>query len=123
MAVPPRVVTVMRPLVAPAGTWPLIWWSESTLAPGSGTPLNLTAVTSLKPEPAIVTAVPAGPLPGLKEVIRGSTLNVPALWPEPEGVTTVSLPVEAAAGTSTVIRVALTVAGVARAPLKGTRGG
>src|SRR5437588_763513 len=118
MAVPPRVVTVMRPLVAPAGTWPLIWWSESTLAPGSGTPLNLTWVTSVKPEPAIVTAVPAGPLPGLKEVIRGSTLNVPALWPEPEGVTTVSLPVEASGGTSTVVWVWVTVAGSARTPLK-----
>src|SRR5438270_3147728 len=102
------------------GTWALIWWSESTLAPGSGTPLNLTAVTSLKPEPVIVTAVPAGPLPGLSEPIRGSTLNVPALWPEPEGVTTVSLPAEASGGTSTVIWVWVTAAGSARTPSKST---
>src|SRR5919108_3896161 len=86
----------------------------------SGTPLNLTAVTSVKPEPAIVTAVPAGPLPGPKELIRGSTWKLPLLWPAPEGVTTVSLPVEAAAGTSTVIWVGVTVAGVARTPLKST---
>src|SRR5437588_387366 len=120
MAVPPRVVTVMRPLVAPAGTWPLIWWSESTLAPGSGTPLNLTWVTSVKPEPAIVTSVPAGPVAGVTEVIRGRTRNMPLLWPAPEGVTTVSLPVEASGGTSTVIWVWVTVAGSARTPLKST---
>src|SRR5438270_5646294 len=120
MAVPPRVVTVVRPLVAPAGTWPLIWWSESTLAPGSGTPLNLTWVTSVKPEPAIVTSVPAGPVAGVTEVIRGRTRNMPLLWPAPEGVTTVSLPVEASGGTSTVIWVWVTVAGSARTPLKST---
>src|SRR5205807_2108706 len=109
MAVPPRVVTVMRPLVAPAGTWPLIWWSESTLAPGSGTPLNLTWVTSVKPEPAIVTAVPAGPLPGTlgptsaeageKPATRGVTSRVAALVAVPPGVVTVICPSLAVAGT------------------------
>src|SRR5438105_7829617 len=120
MAVPPRVVTVMRPLVAPAGTWPLIWWSESTLAPGSGRPVDLTWVTQLKAEPASVTSVPAGPVAGVTEVIRGRTRNMPLLWPAPEGVTTVSLPVEASGGTSTVIWVWVTVAGSARTPLKST---
>src|SRR5919108_294362 len=72
LAVPPAVVTVIRPLVAAAGAWAVIWWSESTLALTSSTPLNLTAVTSVKPEPAMVTLAPAGALPGLTEVIRGS---------------------------------------------------
>src|SRR5207248_313674 len=83
-------------LVAVAGTWAVIWWSESMLGLVAATPLNLTALTSVKPEPAIVTLVPAGPVPGPKAVIRGSTRKVPALWPLPEGVTTVSLPVEPA---------------------------
>src|SRR5438270_7620149 len=123
MAVPPRVVTVVRPLVAPAGTWPLIWWSESTLAPGSGTPLNLTWVTSVKPEPAIVTSVPAGPVAGVTEVIRGRTRNMPLLWPAPEGVTTVSLPVEACGGKRTGLRALVTVPGSARTPQNGKPGG
>jgi hypothetical protein len=42
------------------------------------------------------------------------------LWPEPAPVTTVSFPVEAAAGTTTVTFVALTVAGTATTPLKST---
>src|SRR5205085_314297 len=119
-AVPPAVTTETLPLVAPAGTTAVIWWSESTLGLVAATPPNLTAVTSVKPEPVIVTLVPTGPLPGLREVIFGSTRNVPALWPEPEGVTTVSLPVEASAGTKTVIAVAVTVAGVAGTPSKRT---
>src|SRR5438067_27022 len=110
----------MRPLVAVAGTWAVIWWSESMLGAVAGTSRNLTVCTSVKPEPVMVTLVPAGPLPGPKEVIRGSTRKVLALWPLPEGVTTVSLPVEASAGTTTVILVALTVAGAARTPLKRT---
>src|SRR5205085_3910030 len=100
MAVPPRVVTVIRPVVAAAGRWAVIWWSESTLAPPSGVPLNLTAVTSVKPEPAIVTVMPAGPLPGLTMLIRGSTRNVPLLWPMPTGVVTSRWPVLASAGTT-----------------------
>ena len=45
----------------------------------AGTPANLTMLTPAKPEPPIVTAVSAGPLPGVMKVIRGSTRNVPAL--------------------------------------------
>ena len=68
----------------------------------------------------MVTLVPTGPLPGPKEAIRGSTRKAPTLWPLPEGVTTVSLPVEASAGTTTVSLVALTVAGTATTPPKRT---
>src|SRR5207248_3559900 len=45
---------------------------------------------------------------------------VPALWPEPDGVTTLSFPVEASVGTSTVIFVADTVTGEASTPSKRT---
>ena len=82
--------------------------------------MSFTALTSVKPEPAIVTLVPAGPLAGVNEVSFGSTLNVPALCPGPAPVTTVSFPVEASAGSTTVILVAVTVAGIATTPLKST---
>src|SRR2546423_15506388 len=68
----------------------------------------------------MVMLVPTTPLPGEKEVSLGSTLNVARLCPEPAPVRTVSLPVEASAGTGTVILVASTVAGTAATPLKST---
>src|SRR5438552_10160038 len=66
------------------------------------------------------TLEPTTPLPGENEVSFGSTLNVPTLCPEPAAVRTVSFPVEASAGTTTVIFVAVTAAGTAPTPLKRT---
>ena len=40
----------------------------------AGTPLNLTAVTSLKPMPLIVTTVPTGALFGTSFVIENVTV-------------------------------------------------
>src|SRR5438128_5265649 len=68
----------------------------------------------------MVTLEPTTPLPGENEVSFGSTLNVPTLCPEPAAVRTVSFPVEASAGTTTVIFVAVTVTGAALTPLKRT---
>ena len=68
----------------------------------------------------MVTLVPTTPLPGENEVSFGSTLKVPALWPAPAPVATVSFPVEASAGTGTVIFVGITVAGTVLTPLKST---
>jgi hypothetical protein len=86
----------------------------------AATPLSFTALTSVKPEPAMVTLSPAAPLPGVNELSFGSTLNVPMLCPEPAPVTTVSFPVDASAGTTTVTFVGVTVAGTATTPLKST---
>src|SRR2546423_2353016 len=68
----------------------------------------------------MVTLEPTTPLPGENDVSFGSTLNVPTLCPEPAAVTTVSFPVEASAGTTTVIFVAVTVAGAVLTPLNRT---
>ena len=54
----PGVVTVMRPVVAPAGTVVVIVPEGSTVKVAA-TPLNETAVAPVKP--VIVTPVPAGP--------------------------------------------------------------
>src|SRR5439155_1137048 len=78
VAVPPGVVTLIAPLVAPLGTVAVISVSELTVK-AAATPLKATAVAPVKWEPLIVTPVPTGPLAGLKELIVGAsaqTLNV-----------------------------------------------
>jgi len=57
----PDVVTVMGPVVAPAGTVVVIV-PEGLTVKAAGTPLNETAVAPVKP--VIVTLVPAGPKVG-----------------------------------------------------------
>jgi len=59
----PGVVTVMGPVVAPAGTVVVIVPEGSTVK-GEATPLNETAVASVKVVPVIVTTVPVGPKVG-----------------------------------------------------------
>ena len=70
VAVPPGVMTLTVPVVAPAGTVAWIAVAEFTMnvAP---TPLNRTAVAPLKFVPLIVTLNPTGPLAGVKLVIVG----------------------------------------------------
>jgi hypothetical protein len=72
VAVPPAVVTVIGPLVAPLGTVVVIWLSESTVYVVVGVPLKATAVAPLKLAPLIVTVVPTGPLVGMNELIVGA---------------------------------------------------
>ncbi len=60
---PPGAVTVMGPVVAPAGTVVVIVPEGSTVK-GEATPLNETAVASVKVVPVIVTTVPVGPKVG-----------------------------------------------------------
>jgi hypothetical protein len=79
VVVPPAVTTAIFPLVAVAGTVAVIWLDESTVKLDAATQLNFAALTSVKPEPEIVTLEPTGPLGGEKEVSLGSTLNVPTL--------------------------------------------
>jgi hypothetical protein len=60
---PPGAVTVMGPVVAPAGTVVVIIPEGSTVK-GEATPLNETAVAPVKVVPVIVTTVPVGPKVG-----------------------------------------------------------
>ena len=65
-------------------------------------PFNRTALAPVKLEPLIVTAVPTGPLVGVKLVIVGGlvvTENALGLFAVPPGVVTLTGPVVAPFGT------------------------
>ena len=86
-AVPPGVVTLIGPVVAPLGTVAVIVVSEATVELVALTPLKVTAVAPVKFVPLIVTVVmTGGPLVGMKLVIvgGGSTANAIVQIPEPE---------------------------------------
>jgi hypothetical protein len=104
VAVPPGVVTLMGPVVAPAGTVAVIWVAEST-ANEAEAPLKRAAVAPVKAVPVTVTFVPTGPLAGVKDEIVGArmTVKVEALVAVPPGVVTLTGPVVAAPGTVAVI--------------------
>ena len=70
VAVPSGVVTETLPVVAPAGTVVLIWVADATVKLAV-VPLKRTLVVPVKFVPVMVTAVPTGPLAGLKDVIVG----------------------------------------------------
>src|SRR5437764_6843783 len=78
------VVTVMGPVVAPAGTVVVIV-PELVTVKLAGTPLNETAVAPMKVAPEIVTLVPAGPkvgVNGLKLIpSRKATMSSAAVGP------------------------------------------
>src|SRR5437773_292193 len=70
LAVPPGVVTLIGPLVAPAGTVAVIAVAELTVKLAL-VPLNSTALAPVKLVPLIVTLAPTGPLPGVRLVMVG----------------------------------------------------
>jgi hypothetical protein len=70
VAVPPGVVTLIVPEVAPAGTLAVIDAAELTVKVAL-VPLNETAVAPVKFVPLMVTLVPTDPLVGEKLVIVG----------------------------------------------------
>jgi len=76
VAVPPGVLTLSGPVVAPVGTVSWIVVSEVTVKGAALTPLNVTAVAPVKFVPLIVTIVPSGPLVGVKLVIVGGFTTV-----------------------------------------------
>ena len=81
VAVPPGVVTVIRPDVAPAGTVKMSVVAFATTKLGTATPLSVTAVAPVRLVPVTVTAVLASPLAGVKLVMVGTgtvTVNVTA---------------------------------------------
>src|SRR2546422_3940416 len=91
----------MSPLVAPAGTLVLICVAEATVNVASFQ-LKVTAVAPVKLIPLTMTAVPAGPLAGEKEVMRGRalfTVKLVELVTLPAVVVTLMGPLVAAAGT------------------------
>src|SRR5207302_1671092 len=121
VAVPPGVVTLSGPVVAPAGTVARIAVSEVTVNVAL-TPLNDTDVAPVKLVPLIVTLVPTGPLVGVKLAIVGglTTVNELALAAVPPGVATLSGPVVAPAGTVARIAVSEVTVNVALTPLNDT---
>ena len=70
VAVPPGVVTLSGPVVAPLGTVAEIEVEEVAVKLAL-VPLNRTAEAPVKFVPVIVTGVPTGPLVGAKLVIVG----------------------------------------------------
>ena len=107
LAVPPEVVTLIGPVVAPLGTVAAIDVAEFTVKLAL-VPLNSTALASVKLVPLIVTLVPTGPLPGVKlEIVGGlMTVKLLALLAVPSEVVTLIGPLETPAGTVAVIAVA-----------------
>ena len=70
VALPAGVVTVIGPLVAPAGTVALIWVLPPTVKLALA-PLKATVDVFWNHCPLIVTVVPTGPLVGLKPLMTG----------------------------------------------------
>src|SRR5207245_9195936 len=74
VAVPPLVVTVIGPAVAPPGTGAVRLVADAAVTVAR-TPLNFTSfllATGSKFVPVIVTVVPTGPLAGLNPVMVGA---------------------------------------------------
>ena len=120
VAVPSSVVTMMEPVVAPAGTV-VVTVPELLTVNVAGCPLNETAVAPVKFVPVIVTTVPPTPLGGVKEMMAGITVKrvVVTTGPLP-GVVTAMGPVVAPAGTVVVIVPEGSTVNVAATPLNET---
>ena len=99
VAVPDAVVTVILPVVAPAGTVDITWVFETKLNVAD-VPLNFTPLTPVRLVPLMVTAVPGAPLDGEKLLIVGmaGTTKSLRLTPTPSDVVTRILPVVAPIG-------------------------
>jgi hypothetical protein len=100
LAVPPDVVVVSNPVVAPAGTVVRISPSQVTVN-GALTPLKATSVAPVKFEPPIRTSVPTVAVVGVTFSIAGgrTTVKLVALVAVPPGVVTLNGPDHAPAGT------------------------
>jgi len=106
LAVPPGVVTLIFPVVAPAGTTAWISLSDFTRKELEGTPLKATVVAPLKTFPLMTTVIPTFPLVGVNESICGGLRKVKLLElaAVPAGVVTLIVPL-LVAGTNAVISV------------------
>src|SRR5712691_810963 len=122
LAVPPGVVTLIGPVVAPAGTVAVMVVAEFTVKLAL-VPLNSTTVAPVKLVPLMVTLVPTGPLVGVKLEIVGEllvTVKLTALLAVPPAVVTLIGPLVAPAGTVAVIVVAEPTVKLALVPLNST---
>src|SRR5205814_10567765 len=121
LAVPPGVVTLIGPLVAPAGTVAVIAVAELTVKLAL-VPLNSTAEAPVKLVPLMVTLVPTGPLPGVKlEIVGGlMTVKLAALLAVPSEVVTRSEARRVAAGSGAVSAVAEATVKLALGPVNST---
>src|SRR5438445_7609250 len=121
VAVPPGVVTLSGPVVAPLGTVAEIEVEEVAVKLAL-VPLNRTAEAPVKFVPVIVTGVPTGPLVGAKLVIVGAGMTVKlfVLVAVPPGVVTLSGPVVAPLGTVAEIEVEEVAVKLALVPLNRT---
>jgi hypothetical protein len=112
VAEPLGVVTLILPVVAPAGTVAVICVPVAfTVKVVALTLLKLTAVAPVKPVPVIFTTVPTGPEVGVKDVMVTQEPTVKSavlVAAAPTGVSTLIFPVVAPEGTIAVIVVALT---------------
>ena len=107
--VPPGLVTLILPVVAPTGTVVVRDVAETTVNNVTGVVLNFTPVAPWKLVPVIVTVVPTAPDAGVKLVtVGGGTVKLAILVPVPLGPMTLILPVAAPTGTEVVIDVAET---------------
>jgi hypothetical protein len=121
LVVPAEVMTLIEPVVAPAGTVAVIVVAEPTVK-AALVPLNSTAVAPVKFVPLIVTLVPTRPLVGVKLVIVGGSITVKllALLAVPAEVVALIGPVAAPAGTVAVIVLAEVTVKLALTPLNRT---
>src|SRR5437016_2943895 len=121
VAVPPGVVTLMVPVVAPVGTVAVICVAELTVKVAFD-PLKFTAEALVKLAPVITTLAPTPPLVGEKLVMEGggTTVKLVALVAVPPGVVTMIVPVVAPEGTVAVICVVELTEKVATVPLNFT---
>jgi len=72
VTVPPPVVSVIAPVVAPVGTVTTSIVVPVRVQPETPTPLNFKEVIPIKFVPVIVTDVPTGPDVGVNDVIVGA---------------------------------------------------
>jgi len=109
VAVPPAVVTETVPLVVPLGTATTILVAVSLLMVVAAVPLNKTLVSAPRPDPSIVTILPATTDVGDKPVIDGvgSTVKLTVLVVTPPGSVIVIAPLAAPTGTTTDTRVSV----------------
>lgn len=115
---PLAALTVIRPVVVPAGTTAVIWFAELTVTLVAAVPLKLTVDEPSNPLPVITTDVPTGPLAGAKDMIDGVTVKLAAVVTVPPVVTTVIGPVVAPPGTVVVTVVGVLPPTTASTPLK-----
>lgn len=119
----PPTVTTTLPVVAPFGTGAAILVAVQFVG-AAAIPLKVTVLDPwLVPKfaPAIVTEVPMAPEFGVRLVMLGGrrTAKLTPLLAKPPTVTT-TFPVDAPAGTTTMMVVAVQFMGVAMVPLKVT---